>query len=350
MYKNFLAKFAITVALIVILVQTGFIIMSIKNARRGVDELDLQMLASFKSAIRSYQESVHYNNDTFDYSGGNCFQLASDNRRFYQYYYKQVSPTSVERSDEFNKYCWMIDNNMILYDGSKLFQTDTSGEKMFEKAGFVPMDYALPYLQLFPISGSKLLPEESVTLKRQDGADETMQFDTDLVSQTKKTLLKTLSANYTDGVSNNSSSSLVAITDASDTGVGIPSTDGIPDIKMTLMYFDSRDADTYQPELKELSNINDLERVLHFTTNSENSVNKHLGPVLSGSTDAGYFFTVDPNNPNPPHYYITPYYDLYLKVEYTAVAKLFAFTQNHDTFYIRVPVEKYYHVRYSLLS
>lgn len=340
MYAKFLIKFIFASVLIVVCLQAVFIYTSISNVRRGVDEVDFQILSSFKSAARTCQWSVQDAPDSFSAGVSGAYQLAPDNGDFYKFYYTRVG-SGVDSTPEYTRYRDMINANFTI-DGTPLYTAVD-----MEELGFVPMDFALPYIQLLPITGATLGTPDQVTLTQQDGTSVTQTFGTDLVSQTKKILLQTLSANYND-VDNNNSSNWVRFTDSSDTGSGIPHTDGLPDIKMTLMYSSGRDSTTQEPNLHPFTSVNDLDKVLKFTpvtagTNdsTHDQVTHILGPVL-----------LDGDFPNAmlDQLYRTAYYDLYLKVEFTTVTSLFAFTQNHDVFSIRVPQTKYYHITYSLLN
>lgn len=335
MYAKFLIRFILASALLVVCLQAVFIYTSINNVRRGVDEVDFQILTAFKSAARTCQWSVQDAPDDFSAGVSGKYQLAPGNGDFYKFYYTRVG-SDIDPTPEYERYREMINANFTI-DSTPLYTAID-----MEELGFVPMDFALPYIQLLPISGATLAGPESVQLVQQDGTPITQSFDSDLVSQTRKILLQTLSENFKDtSHSNNNSSNWVNFTDSSDTGSGAPHTDGLPNIKMTLMYSSGRDPVTSEPNLHPVNSESDLDNILKFTSNNHTSVRAKLGPVQRDNEPANHMLD---------QAFTTAYYDLYLKAEFTTVTPLFAFTPDHDVFSIRVPQTKYYHITYSLLN
>lgn len=332
MYKNFLLKYILTFTIIIVLLQIYFFGMAIHTTRRSITEVDEQILASFKTAARITQSSVH-DDGAASYGDGVVYQRDGDNANFFRYYYTSTG-TGIERTPEYKRYGELIDNHFTLYDNISDLSGNTSDKlyhlNLMEDLGFVPMDFALPYIQLSPIPFSYIGSKNSETFTNQDGSTSaTMTFDTDIVSETHRILLRTLSAGF-NRASWNDAEQFVRIVDTNG------DITGIPDIKLTLGYYDS--SGNFRP----YTDPSDLDEVLKFTTNFYGT-SRSLGPVLNrNALPDNYMF----KNMNDR----VAYYDLVLKAEYTVSATLFAWAREKNIWRIDTPVTKYYRITYSLLS
>lgn len=327
-YHKFLLRFLGFVALFIVTIQAIFIFTAVQQLNQSIIDVDSQIMASFKSATRTAQWSAEGTNLSNGYS--DKIQLDPTWKRFYTYYYTQ-SGADVVRTPEYKEYWKILSNNDIKdWQGNTLNSDDNVN--LMDTIGLVPMDYALPYVQIFPHTGAaaNILYEDSVTLKRQDGGSETLTFGNELVDQIRKTLLQTITATAEVQDAHNSKS-LVKIADSNGEA------EGIPDIKITLMY---KDGSVLKPLPNNINYLNEVLKVRR--ANTRDGVN-NWQPIAKEVLDSNSLLS------NNCEYYV-PYYDLYIRVEYTVLSQLFWFHPNVNTMDTSRNISRDYHITYTLLS
>jgi hypothetical protein len=133
-------------------------------------------MAAFESAVRSTQSSVH--DDTSAYTPGQTIQ--EQNRDYYNFYYNDLMVLT--RSSEFNDYLSELDSNGNFDEAVTLLE-DTDTQKLI---GLVPMDLALPYVNLQLTSSGALglntIMENTLKQTLQKSADDFNLVNVDINS------------------------------------------------------------------------------------------------------------------------------------------------------------------------
>lgn len=339
MYYKFLLRYLYATVFVVIIVQIIFVSAALNQIDSTTKEIDTQALVAFKSACRDCQESVRKVGTIDDTTisqnlNGNYQKKLGD---MYKYYYVKKG-LQIERSPEYKKYAEIIGDELTI-NGINPFNdkiTVTNGAitqdvNFMDYAGFVPMDYALPYIQVFPSKSNPLVSKElAKNIYKSNGTLATgLSFDSDVVSQTKKILLQTITANshVTDAYAADAKNWNRLSLDAND----------IPEIEIKLVK-PTWKSDHYIFEPIDTTDTDELEDIIKFARGEPN-IKRQLGNVWSGPTSTYYMFDQDD---------IIPYYDLTIQVDFVVQSDLH--TMFAKTFTLEKPITRYYTVRYSLLS
>jgi hypothetical protein len=176
MFKKFLIRFAAFCVFSTLFFTIFFAYVGIVQYFTMIKRVDCQVMAAFESAVRSTQSSVH--DDTSAYTPGQTIQ--EQNRDYYNFYYNDLMVLT--RSSEFNDYLSELDSNGNFDEAVTLLE-DTDTQKLI---GLVPMDLALPYVNLQLTSSGALglntIMENTLKQTLQKSADDFNLVNVDINS------------------------------------------------------------------------------------------------------------------------------------------------------------------------